>query len=98
MSICMTEELNSNWRVKNLTVMTGTLWRSKVLGNNLARVPLKFLKIVSNFIEWVFEVVLKCGEATILEVLRSKQTVLFELSCNGLDLGKLEPRVNLLLQ
>ena len=48
----MTEELNSNWRSKNLTVMTGTLWCSKVCGDVLVCVPpCKFLKTVFYFVK-----------------------------------------------
>ena len=52
--IWMTEELNLNWGLKNLTVMAGILWRSKVPGNIiLGRVPCESSKIVPYFVQWV---------------------------------------------
>ena len=51
MSIWMTEELILNWGSKNLIVMTGTLWQSKVRGDILGHVPSQFLDCI---VKWVF--------------------------------------------
>ena len=75
--IWMTEKLNSNWRSKNLTVMTSTLWRSKIRGNILGCVPREFSMIVSCFIKWVFW----SWEATIFEVLCDRPTGHFLSHC-----------------
>ena len=70
----MTEELNLNWRLKKLTVITGTLWQSKVLGDILGLVPSEFSNIVSYFVKWVFEAVLGCQEATVFKALCDRPT------------------------
>ena len=87
--VWITEELNSNWRSKNLTVMTvhsGDL-KSVAIFSAVCLANSQRLYPVSS--SGFFEAVLGCREATIFEVLHGRPTGrFFEPSCNGSNLCK----------
>ena len=74
MSIWMTglpqQEMNSNWRLKNLTDMTGTLWRSKSVAILSAVCLTNSRRLYTISPRMVAEAILGRREATIFEFLR----------------------------